>query len=480
MATAGQLKREISRLRSQLSDVNRQYNALTRQLHEQNTREIENMHRQFNEALARQKELSDAEYARMFEDFQSRLLTVQQQRMDELHSQTKQFFEKQQSYTRQIEELNRQIEKEFNELKRSEAQREDFTRQYANEVFRQALEAKRTADLEPHSFFVPNQFDVISEQEKKISDEIEKGLLQSAVADANSVAMQYDILTVRTKTSFNDWLTAFEEFSVLVRQLRSSINSFLSMGIKGEGITEEECNFWSRGRFSELNEEIKSAEEMIDTADKIGIVNYLKGIKNPDRNLIHSSLIQAKIWQTRLSAIFNCIVRERGFSYERFNAGEEIVRLLENDTYTVLKNKFTSPSSESASAHWYIADKDEDPFEKYEVTATLNGLDKVNIHFIPVRADGIAVRTDCHIFVELQSIQSAAHENSSLAAFERMFRKVLSEHGINPVSYRYLADNAVRAYGKDVGEAVTRLENAEIKKADPDRQIQLNERKYIK
>ncbi len=480
MATAGQLKREINNLRSQLNDVNRQYDNLSRQLREQNNRDIERMHQQFNEALARQKQISDAEYARMFEEFQNRLLEVQKQKTQELREQTKQLVEQQRGYTRQIEELNRQIEKEFNELKKSEAQREDFTRQYAYEVYRQAMEARKTADEQPHGFFLPNQFDVIAEQEQKITDEIEKGLLQSAVADANSVSMQYEILTVKTKSSFDDWLVAFEEFSETVRGLRARIDAFLSHGINGDAIAPEECNFWSRGKFRELNEELRGAEEMLAAADRMGIVNYLKSITNPDRSLIHSSLIQAKIWQTRLSAILNCIVSERCFSHQRFDVGEEAAQLLEDEMYVVLKNSFVPPVAETASADWYIAGENEDPFEKYGISATLNGLDTVNLHLIPVRVDGIAVRTECHIFVELQSIQSAAHEESSLAAFQRMLSVISEKHRISPIAYRYLSDNAVRPYGKDAAEAVARLENAAIQKADPDRQIQLTERKYIK
>ncbi len=480
MATVKQLKTQLNQVQNQLVELDRNYDRMQCQLREETADQMQKLRRDFNQALERQQDITQREYSQRFERFQRDILQLQQKQMLQIETQTAEYVLQQKQYLQQIDAIQSSMAEELARLKKMIVDERAVAKEAADSAYYDMLRARDDTDSRPHNFFLPNQFRIICQQADKVCEEINGGMYQSAIADANSAAMQYDILSVKTQNSLTDWYRAYNEFQCIVDGLQVQIDSFLHTPICGGVLCKKECNFWSKGRFERIRLDIKKAYTMITDVQEKGVVEYLKTIENPDRNAIYSAVVQAKIWQTQLAAILNCIVQECVKSHERYSLGEVVFQVLDKDGYQIKRNQFKEASEDDSSQDWYCMPPDENPFEPYEIAAAFDEKDIVHIHFVPVRDQGIVVRNECNIFIELQSIQSAKYEQNYVNSIYRKLSERLELFGcIQLIPRYYESDASVARMGCNVLEAVEHIECVRKQNADPDRQIKIMERKYI-
>ena len=125
--------------------------------------------------------------------------------------------------------------------------------------------------------------------------------------------------------------------------------------------------------------------------------------------------------------------------------------------------------------------KDQNPFETFEILASFKDKDVIHINIVPVRQNGIVVRNECVIYVELESIQNDKFEKQYLAGINGKINGYFQANSIRmqTVVQGFLSDESVRVRAQDVNEAAEMNERMMKKTPEPDKQIQLMERKYI-
>ena len=443
---------------------------------------------EFNEEISRQRQLTQREYSQRVQKLQEDILDVQRKKLQEIEKETAVYVKRQKELLMQIERIQAETNRELEELKKQASKDSATALKFAKEAYEEMLESKALADQGPHTFFHPNQFNIITQQTEKIKNEIESRMYQSALADANATAMQYDVLSIKTKNNLNEWYRSYDQFQSVVVFLVEEIKDFLEKECeKNNG--EAECDFWSKGRFSRLKKEIDDAYKMVSDIEEQGVIEYLKSIENPDRNAIYSAVIQAKIWQTRLVAILGYIRQERKLSRERFEAGNFFAECLDNECYLIKSCKFKPPTEDDARQDWYYMPKDENPFEPFEVVSCFEDKDMIHIDIVPVRENGVAVRNECVIYIELETIQSDMFEAQYLRGLQGKIINYIDNYNIgkkeeekikmNVRTLGFLSDKSAHVRANDVIEVAGMNEKLTKKTPEPDRQIQLMEKKYV-
>ena len=481
MASYMQLNREIRQLQNQLDEANRNCNEMRRKLHSEMEANNKKLREEFNREISRQKQLTQKEYSKRFQRLQEDILAVQTKKLQEIEKETAVYVKKQKELLAQIEAIQTETMKELEKLKKQANKDSEVARQFAIEAYDEMLQSRALADKGPHTFFHPNQFDIITQQTEKIKSEIEGRMYQSALADANATAMQYDVLSVKTNNNLNEWYRSYDQFRSIVVSLVEEIKTFLETEFDGECISKTECDFWSKGRFSRLKMGIDDAYKMISDVEEKGVIEYLRTVEFPDRTAIYSAVIQAKLWQTRLAAILGCISRERALSHERFEVGDIIAECLECECHLVELCRFRPPTDDDICQEWYVMPKDQNPFETFEVVSCFNDKDMIHINIVPVRQNGIVVRNECVVYIELETIQNDEFEKQYLKGLNDKINAYFMKNQIKmQVQIQgFLSDRSAYMRAEDVN-AVAELNERLMKKTpEPDKQIQLMEKKYI-
>lgn len=481
MASYAQMNREIRRIQNQLDESNRSCNEMRRKLHSEMETNNKKLRDEFNREISRQKQLTQKEYSQRFQKLQEDILAVQRKKLQEIEKETDVYVKKQKEFLAQIEKIQTETMKELEKLKKQANKDSEAAIQFAKEAYEEMLQSRSLADQGPHTFFHPNQFDIITQQAEKIKSEIESRMYQSALADANATTMQYNVLSVKTKNNLNEWYRSYDQFKSIMVSLVEEIKTFLETELDGECISEAECDFWSKGRFSRLKKEIDDAYKMVSDVERKGVIEYLKAVEHPDRTAIYSAVIQAKLWQTRLAAILGCISRERALSHERFEIGDLIAECLEDECLLIKLCKFRSPTEDDICQDWYVMPKDQNPFETFEVVSCFKDKDMIHINIVPVRQNGLVVRNECVIYIVLETIQNDEFEKQYLKGINSKINGYFLKNNIKMQiqTLGFLSDRSAHVMADDVNAVAEMNERLMKKTPEPDKQIQLMERKYI-
>lgn len=481
MASYTQINRKIRRLQEQIDDANKKCNSTRIRLSEEMAANAARLRNEFAQEIQRQQQITQREYSQKLQNLQEEILAAQRKKLKEIEEETDKYIREQKKLISQVEEIQAETINELEKLKKQTNEEKDFEERSAREAYEEMLNSKAIADQGPHTFFHPNQFEIITQQTEKIQNEIESQMYQSALADANATSMQYNVLSVKTENNLNEWCRSFYQFSMILSSLNEEIDSFLEAENGDGDFSEEECDFWSKGRFSQLKREIDAATQMVKEITRKGIIEYLKAVEHPDKNEIYSAVNKAKHWQTRLLAILGCIRCERSLSHERFDVGEIVATYLSEDGYSISVHKFKTPTENDAKQKWYVMPKNENPFETFEIVAGFEKLnDMIHINFVPVRKNGIVEENMCVIYIELSTIQSDKFEEQYLNGLKNKIEQYFQANQISMSIeiQAFLSDVAAHKMANDVKTIVETKEKMKKGTPEPDEQIRLMEKKY--
>lgn len=470
MASEAQLRGRIRDLQTQIESLRHQnenfQNSMTRQMNQR----LAELKAEYQRALIRQKNDTEALYTERIRTFQEQMTREMQQQYSALEAESARISKLQEDKLAELSECNEELRSILQRMKSRTETAESNQREYANSQLAQLEISRNDADAAPHEFFYKGEFEIIDSHAAQIQDEIRQEMYQAASADASSVMMEFDLLKTKVEQALHEWMMAFQDYARIVRSISERIRF-----LEGEPIdtvagkfimAPQELNFWSSGTYLPYKQKILEASRMIEEVSRAGVVDYLKGQKSQPRKGIFAKVSEARKWDDELTGITNCIMSERLLSDERWAAAGRVRTQLKKIGYSAKRKRYRQPAADVRAAEWYPKDEKyrQNPLESYELIETIQGTDLLHITFVPVRANGIAVRNECIISMTAESLRDAELARDIIGVNVDRVKSAVKEM---PVS------------GVVGGEAQLAAEEKRRKKnPDPQEQIRYLEKKY--
>ncbi len=313
---------------------------------------------------------------------------------EELRSVNAAAQEERRQLLRQLQEANQALRAEIEETRRREENRSRAGREMAESAFRRASAQEEAVREMPHAFFCPGQFEIFQEQLESARRMLEKGMYDAAAATAAAAQTELELLAVNVQESRREWLEMYEVYSGVASGLYETMLRFEDSVIRtpyGEFRLEDgERDYWSRGTYREIREEILEAREIAERAGQAGSPAegreaFVKGFR------LAREIDGLHRLSARLTAAISCIQSERIYSDLRCRMAETAEEFLTEEGYQVERSRFRGEPRE-------------EPLDCYDLTVGLNGSDHIGLTFVPRREDGVAIGNVCVVTLDIRTI----------------------------------------------------------------------------
>lgn len=463
MATVEQLNRQIKQLQDEMRYLKAEDEKFRRRMKAEMEEQTRRYELEFKETLRRQKNETEQLYMQRIRTFQEEMLRESDRKYRELEQCAKEIEMKQRKKIDELSAYNEELCKLLKDIKHNVEERDACHLLNVQNALRELEECRKETDTTPHEFFFKGEFDIIDSHATDIEGIIENQMYEAAMADANSVMLEFELLQVKVEQAFQEWLSAFEDYCRLVRQMEQRIRLLEKQTIHTAAgkfcMTISELEYWSSHTYLAFKEKISKALKTIEDIEKNGIISYLKSTENVGRRAIFSSVTEAKIWQDELAGIINCILSERLFSDERWKLGKDAHDILAGEGYVLIRKGFRRKKKNGKDI--------EAPIDCYEVVESLQGRDKIRITLVPIREHGVTVKNECIVSLDAETIQDRCTiENVITTNVNRIQPIVSSGHVIG------LVPEGCQTLEKVLAQ------RTRAKDADPASQIKYLEKKY--
>lgn len=472
MATERELRQRIQQLQNQINALQNQQNNLHNDMLRQIDEKTKQLKRQYEASLRRKLNETEESYSRRIREFQEQITEQTKKEYIELQRQAEEISRKQKEKIKELQECNEELRECLKRIKKNTEVKDAAHRAAAIDITNEIKSSKTRVSNTPHEFFFSGEFEIINSHAVQINEEIDKGMYQAAVADAGSVIMEFDLLHTKVNQAYSEWLLAFRDYSRIINELMHRIDILEAHNLKTEAgtfiLSEAELNFWSSGTYLPFKEKVRNSVKTINEIEKTGITNYLKTASNEKRKAIFSKVTEAHKWSDELSAITNCILCERMLSDERWVCAQLVSQMLLKLGYSEKLKKFRIPDALLLETDWYPKGKkfSQNPLDCFDLIETIQGEDNLQIIFVPVRENGVAVRNECIVTLFAKTLR-----DSELIAdiINTTIRRIQS------------LNKPIRVVGLTESENTQRLKTEEQKRKkqpDPQGQIRFIEKKY--
>lgn len=427
MATERQLRARMAELERQLAQQRQQSAQIEAKIRAETEQKIARM-KQETESLFRQKQDETVEeFTCRMRQFQEETIRQSNARIAALQQEAAEVRNKMSASLAQMEACTRELQAELDKLKQEKHKEQTLFRAQAEEAAKKVTEARQAVEPTPHSFFCPNEFDIIDGDIIQLSKLMEAGMYQAAASDANSLSLNFKLLRVKVEQAFEEWLQAFEDYRAILEQLNQRLCQFEDARIQTAcgcfRMDPEELNFWSSGTYADLARRIREAYGRYGQLDREGIIRHLNSQAGSDRTAIYALLTEGRKWEDELTAVINCIVSERSLSAMRIavcNAVEDALKTLNCSTTLY---SFRAPKAAAARADWYIAPADEDPMEALELKLSQGSANYLRFVAIPRREHGLAVANEYYFTLDFPDITCPKDEQNTAAIYLQLMQE---------------------------------------------------------
>ena len=280
-------------------------------------------------------------------------------------------------------------------------------------------------------------------------------------------------MKTKVDQAFHEWLLAFKDYSRTIRELKQKLTVLEDHEIQTRAgkfkMKPSELNFWSSGTYLPFKQKVETALEQIEEIEREGAISYLREHSSDARKGIFVLVSEVRKWNDELSGITNCILCERTLSDHRWVLGRLLAEELEKVGYKTKKKGYRCPKESIKQAEWYPKQPmfDQNPLECYDLVETIQGQDFLQISFVPVRKNGVAIRNECILSLSANTLQGRDLTNDVLNTNICRIRKISPDLGI---------------VGIPTGlDQMKRIESEETKRntrPNPYEQIRYYEKKY--
>lgn len=473
MASEAALRRRIRELQSQIDSLRQQSVSFQNEMNRQMNRRFAELRSEYERALTRQKNETEELYSARIRAFQENMVQEMQQQYQLLEQEAARVSKLQAEKIAELSDCNEELRDVLQRMKSHQEVVDENHRSLATTLLDQMKTARVKVETVPHEFFFKGEFDIIDSHSKQIEDELDQEMYQAAAADASSVMMEFDLLKTKVEQALHEWLMAFQDYARIIKGIAARLEILEANSIETKAGTfvmlPKELNYWSSGTYLPYKQKIQEALALIQEVESQGVVNYLKNELTQERKGIFSKVAEAHKWDDELMGITNCILCERTLSDERWSMSKDVSRMLKDIGYHVIRKGFRSPEDRIKKQEWYPKGSkySQNPLDCYDLTLTIQGLDKLCVTFIPVRMNGVAVRNECIISINAVSLKDNSLTSEIVGTNVQRVRDKIKNINVSGV-----------AAGASQDAVIASEEQRRKKVPNPKEQIRYLERKY--
>ena len=473
MASETQLRHRIYELQSQIESLRHQNKAFEKKMSQQMNERFVALKAEYERAFVRKKNETEESYTARIREFQEQTVQEIQQQYKALERELAQLSKMQSDKISELHACNEELR---GLLYRMRAQAETVDKnhhRYASSLLEQLQEKRTAVCATPHEFFYQGEFDIIDSHSKQIMEEIDQEMYQAAAADASSVMMEFDLLKTKVEQAFQEWMMAFQDYARIVRgievrlqlleerQLQTAAGTFI--------MAPNELDFWSSGMYLPYKQKIEQALLTIAEVEKKGAIDYLKRQQKQRQKSIFSNVMEAHKWDDELTGITNCILSERTLSDERWAIARNVAKKLEEAGYSVIRKKYREPDASIENKEWYPKGKKyhQNPLDCYDLIETIQGMDFIHITFVPVRANGVAIRNECIVSMTAKGLKGSMLTSEVIETNVNRIKEIAQHIRVTGIEH---------STGQT--ERIAFEEQRRRKEPNPKEQIRYLERKY--
>ena len=389
MATQDQLRQQIRDLERQLHELSNRQKELTLRMQQQNNSAMREMRAELQAALQRK----DAQSARQIGDIRTQMSIELQEAADAIRREAAQAQQEREALLVKLEYVNQELRRELDEIKQREYRRTESGYNLAKELAAQATQQEQIVAELPHMFFCPGQLDIFREHLSSVRTMMEAQLFDAAAAAADASLAELEILEINVRENQREWEEQYTLYRTLISALHDQMEQFEAGEIQTECgsfvLSPEERSYWSQSKYDVLRQDILTAwgiVEQIESADSV--TAYLKDGGATKGFAFSKAITSLYRLNERYNAAEICIRNERFYSDQRYRWGKMAVGCLEDVGYHIVDDCFRR------NPH-------EEPIDSYDILATVNDLDYLRVTFIPVREDGVTIRNQCQLVLNV-------------------------------------------------------------------------------
>ena len=410
MASEKQLRRQIRELTNEINSLKAQQTQHQREIQNITDNRLAEFKRRYEQELKRRTRETQEEYTRRIVKFQRDFTQETQRQIDSIKHQAEQVLRQQNEKLKELEDCNEELRGILRRMKESSEEADQIHSSYARELHKQVELCRNKTATYPHEFFFNGEFAIIDSHTCQISEEIRQKMYQAAVADANSLILEFQLLQAKVEQAYREWLAAFEDYRRIIYDLNNRIQMLEKYSLESSAGTftmnVSELDFWSSNTYLPFKEKVLNAYSDIKEIEQKGVVAYLKGLESPDRKGIFSKVAEVRAWIDEFTGISNCILSERLLSDDRWHRGQLVEKTLSQVGYKAEYKRFRkSPAPTNIPTKV-------NPMDCFDVIETIQGKDRLLITFCPVRQNGVVVRNECIVSAFPQTLCNSQFVNS--------------------------------------------------------------------
>lgn len=424
----------VSTLNAKLDRCRREMQEQQRR-HEQSLRELRQWYAAELERLNREKDAAIAQMYRTLREEDRQIAETAIQRVrDAANQQMLEIQQENERYRQVCDEINARMIRENEAMKRTleeylQKKKQDnmIQKEFAEDLIEVAAQVQMDLSEMPLEHFSGEEYQHYCALLEDARTNLRNKMYQAAAAVAANARALLQGLAANLNVKIEEWNRYFSQWAGMCTGASEALND--AMQLKQSSclgqflLTPVEWDYWSKGSYSELRQEMDQHLQTISTAQELGIRQYLKredALKTQDlRNLIHT----AYGYVPRASVIAATVAAEFRFSDERFDVGRKIQEMMEKNCYWPVEDPdFPAPDGLTARKAWYRRYYDElnpddpiisyeeetaDSLQYYELKMTYRGGDRVIIRIVPHRDNDITIRNDFILAVELAGAPDA-------------------------------------------------------------------------
>ncbi len=411
----------MKQLRNEIEQLNNQNRLIRQQLETMNDQKIQEFQQKFKQELLRFQTETDAEYTQQLQQLHQQVQSNQTLLLEDLKKQADEIIKMQNEKILELTQCITELQNGIQRIQQNSENKKNNNNSLAHQALIQATSARDCLSEVPHEFFFSGEYDIIEMHFSHIQSDMDMELYEAAIADANAVEMEFELLRLKSNRKLDEWIQAFNDYSNIIFALADRLEIIMTNPIhtlwQQSCMKENELNFWSSGMFKPLKEKIQNEIYRIKKIQEIGVIAHLKNAPATEQLTIFQEVKNVRKLEDEVTAVIGCITNERRLSDERYYASKEIEKALMELGLSCVKSGFRRPSPELLQEPWFPYGLSENPMDSHDTLMTPQRpeapLDILNITIVPIRMHGVTVRNEIVLWYVPSTLTDQQHINAS-------------------------------------------------------------------
>ena len=337
-----QLEREIDTLQKQLRQQNQQAENERKKMSDKNKQAIRNYQEDMKKAVRQHDEKAKKEYERMLRDYQRGLDRDVQNEIADLNADYRRLLEDVRKSEEALARKTQELEQAVKAVKDDLSRRDEGSSREAKEYLLNVTSEFHVIEKKPHEKFMPKRLNIFYNAIKDGQQLYKAGLFEAATAVAISAKSGLERLGYNIDDKVDEWDGQYDLFIMKLNYLAAKVQQELDDW--EEYISEKsgsnanlrkkhlvEINYWSRGEFAELVQNMNKYRRIALEVEKLGKDEYLKKPESANTDELKEYIKEVEKLDEKLEVLHNVYKLRYTASCQRAEWGESIIDFLSDE-----------------------------------------------------------------------------------------------------------------------------------------------------